>query len=69
LRQLRKVIFWCHLAAGVTAGVVVLIMCVTGVLLAYQRQITEWADRRGYAVARPSPDAARLPVEALLVNT
>ena len=36
---LRKVLFWCHLAAGVTAGVVILIMSVTGVLLAYEQQI------------------------------
>lgn len=35
LRQLRNVIFWCHLAAGACAGVVILIMSVTGVLLAY----------------------------------
>jgi uncharacterized iron-regulated membrane protein len=60
------VVFWCHLAAGVTAGLVILNMCVTGVLLAYERQLTRWADTRGYEVSRPSPDAARLPVETLL---
>jgi uncharacterized iron-regulated membrane protein len=66
LTQLRKVIFWCHLVAGVGAGVVVLIMSVTGVLLAYERQLTRWADTRGYKVSRPSPEAARIPVETLL---
>jgi uncharacterized iron-regulated membrane protein len=68
LKQLRRVIFWCHLVAGVTAGIVILIMSVTGVLLAYERQMERWADTRDYMVARPSPDAARLPVEALLAK-
>ena len=53
---LRKVLFWCHLAAGVTAGVVILIMSVTGALLTYEKQIIAWADTRHYAVAPPSAE-------------
>jgi uncharacterized iron-regulated membrane protein len=68
LKQLRKVIFWCHLAAGVTAGIVIFIMSVTGVLLTYERQIERWADTRGYTVSKPSPDAPRLSVEELLAR-
>lgn len=68
LKQLRRVIFWCHLVAGATAGVVILIMSVTGVLLAYQRQIERWADTRDYTVTRPGIDAARLPLETLLAK-
>ncbi|HEX8561043.1 MAG TPA: PepSY-associated TM helix domain-containing protein [Pyrinomonadaceae bacterium] len=68
MRLFRKVIFWCHLAAGVFAGVVVLVMSVTGVLLAYERQLTAWADTRGYRAAPPAPGASRLPVEALLAG-
>jgi uncharacterized iron-regulated membrane protein len=68
LKQFRRIIFWCHLAAGVTAGLVILIMSVTGVLLAYERQIERWADTRDYTVTRPSPDAARMPVEVLLAR-
>lgn len=63
----RKFLFWLHLATGVAAGLVILIMSVTGVLLMYERQILEWADR-GYLDERsgpPDPDAARLPVETL----
>jgi uncharacterized iron-regulated membrane protein len=60
--------FWCHLAAGACAGIVILIMSVTGVLLAYQKQIERWADTRGYVGARPSADATRLPLEALLAK-
>ena len=68
MKLFRKVIFWCHLAAGVFAGVVVLIMSVTGVLLTYEKQLTVWADERGSQVAPPTPGAARLPVEALVAS-
>jgi uncharacterized iron-regulated membrane protein len=61
--MIRKVLFWLHLGAGISAGLVILVMCATGVLLAYERQATDWAD--GYRVAPPSPDASRLGVEAL----
>jgi hypothetical protein len=30
--KLRRVIFWLHLAAGMTAGVIILAMSITGVL-------------------------------------
>jgi uncharacterized iron-regulated membrane protein len=46
--RLRTVLFWMHLTSGVAAGLVILMMCVTGALLTYQRQITAWADMRGY---------------------
>jgi uncharacterized iron-regulated membrane protein len=61
--MLRKAFFWTHLVAGVTAGVVILIMSVTGVLLTYERQMTEWAD--GHVVTKPSADAVPLSVEQL----
>jgi uncharacterized iron-regulated membrane protein len=57
---LRKAVFWVHLAVGVAAGIVILVMSATGVLLMYERQITEWADR-GYRSTPPSPGAARQP--------
>lgn len=66
MKLFRKVIFWCHLVAGVAAGLIILTMCVTGVLLAYERQITYWADTRGYQVQPPSPAATRQGVETLL---
>jgi uncharacterized iron-regulated membrane protein len=64
---LRTVIFWLHLSAGLVAGVVVLIMSVTGVLLTYEKQMVGWAERSPDAAA-PSPDAARLPLDALLAS-
>ena len=64
---LRTAIFWIHLAVGLVLGAIILLMSVTGVLLMYERQITEWADR-GYRSAPPSPGAQRLPVETLLAR-
>lgn len=42
---LRKAVFWVHLVCGLTTGVVILMMSVTGVLLTYQKQMNQWADR------------------------
>lgn len=44
--KVRTFIFWSHLVAGVLAGLVILMMSVTGVLLTYERQITAWAENR-----------------------
>ncbi len=68
MRRLRKVIFWCHLPVGVMAGIIILIMSVTGVLLAYEKQIIAWADSRNCREVLPSPDSARLPVETLIAG-
>jgi uncharacterized iron-regulated membrane protein len=69
MKLFRKVLFWLHLTVGVVAGLVILIMSVTGVLLTYERQITYWADTRNYQIAPPSPDATRLSIDALLAKT
>ena len=38
---MRRVLFWSHLLAGVAAGVVILIMSITGALLGFERQIVD----------------------------
>ena len=43
-------------------------MCVTGVLLSYEKQITAWADTRGYRSAPPTPETQHLPVETLIAK-
>jgi uncharacterized iron-regulated membrane protein len=65
--NIRTVIFWLHLTAGVVAGVVVLIMCVTGILLTYEKQMVAWAERSPLA-APPSPNAPRLSIETLIAG-
>jgi uncharacterized iron-regulated membrane protein len=60
----RRFLFWIHLTAGCLAGLVIFVMSVTGVLLAYRRQVITWADR-GFQ-SHPAPGAQRLPLEELL---
>jgi uncharacterized iron-regulated membrane protein len=66
MKLFRKVLFWMHLSAGLFAAIVVVIMSVTGVLLTYELQLQQW--EAGGTVAVPaSPEAERLPLEALIV--
>jgi uncharacterized iron-regulated membrane protein len=62
---LRRIVFWPHLIAGVLAGLVILLMSVTGVLLTYERQMIAWADS-GFRSTAPAPDAEPLAIDALL---
>jgi uncharacterized iron-regulated membrane protein len=62
---LRRLFFWFHLCLGSIAGLVILIMSVTGVLLTYVRQINSWADHR-FRHDPPRPGVSRLPLETLL---
>jgi uncharacterized iron-regulated membrane protein len=62
----RRFLFWIHLTAGSVAGIVILAMSVTGILLAYRRQITNWGDR-GFQV-QPAAGAQRLLLEQLLAS-
>jgi len=62
----RRVIFWCHLTAGVTCGLVILVMCVTGALLAFQPQILSLLERHVRRVQPSRPRAERIPVSAML---
>ncbi|HEX6749512.1 MAG TPA: PepSY-associated TM helix domain-containing protein [Longimicrobium sp.] len=64
----RTVLFWCHLATGITVGLVVLVMSVTGVLLTYEKQMTQSANARAYTVAPPSPGAPRLAPDELVAR-
>jgi uncharacterized iron-regulated membrane protein len=63
---MRKVFFWLHLTAGVTAGLVVFVMAATGVLLTYERQMLDWANAR--LRTAPPPEASRLPLGALVAK-
>ena len=66
MKTLRRIVFWLHLATGVSAGVVVLIMSVTGVLLTYEKQMLRWADTRTYRQPPPEAGAQRLPIDRLV---
>lgn len=57
--KFRRILFWTHLVAGAAAGLVILLMSVTGVVLTYEAQWNEWA-RRDYRSER----AASAPLTA-----
>jgi uncharacterized iron-regulated membrane protein len=64
---LRSFIFWPHLVAALSAGVVILVMCVTGVLLTFERQLLAWADRDFRSVRTAAADS-ELPIDELLAR-
>ena len=65
--NLRPLILWPHLIAGVLAGIVILLMSVTGVLLTYERQILAWADSQYRSVA-PAPNAPPLSIDGIVAG-
>jgi uncharacterized iron-regulated membrane protein len=66
--KLRKSIFWLHLTAGVVVGSVILVMSVTGVLLAFERQIVAYAERDMLTVTSTASDAPRLSLDILVAK-
>jgi len=65
MKRLRTIVFWTHLAAALSAGVVIFIMSVTGALLAFQPQILEVIER-GVRRVEPAPGAQRMSIEAIV---
>lgn len=61
---LRRLLFWIHLTAGCVAGLVILAMSVSGVLLAYKRQVINWSD--GTFHSQAVVGTQRVPLEQLL---
>ena len=68
MKQFRKVIFWLHLISGVTAGIVIFIMSVTGALLSFEKNIIEYAEREMRFVAVPE-NGRKLSVQEILRKT
>lgn len=62
--MIRTVIFWTHLAAGLAAGLVILVMSATGVALTYERQLI--ASTVGHLRTVPPSTDAPLPLETVL---
>lgn len=60
----RTVLFWTHLGSGILAGLVIFTMSVTGIVLAFERQIVAWADHAAIENAGEGP--LRLPLDEVL---
>jgi len=68
MKIFRKIIFWLHLIAGVLAGIFIIVMCVTGSLLAFESNILEYAEREMRVVEVPSENQNRLPIPELIAR-
>jgi uncharacterized iron-regulated membrane protein len=66
MKLFRTVLFWTHLVTGAVAGVVIFIMSVTGVILTYEKQMLEWADRSQSGLVPSAGSAPNLAPEVLL---
>lgn len=64
--QLRRAIFWTHLAAGCAAGVVILLLGATGVVLTYERQILGAAEAASWPA--PPSGAERRSLDTLIAD-
>ena len=62
--MIRKTVFWMHLCGGALAGLVILMMSVTGTVLTYERQIQVWEDRSYFQ--EPAAGAQALSLDDLL---
>jgi uncharacterized iron-regulated membrane protein len=61
----RKILFWVHLVAGVISGLSIAIMCFTGTVLAFDKEITAWSERDARRAEQPAPGAPRLSLDEL----
>jgi uncharacterized iron-regulated membrane protein len=65
--MIRRVLFWIHLTAGVVAGLVILLMSVTGTLLAFQQSVLAVLERGQRRVEVPA-GAVPLELDTLLAR-
>jgi uncharacterized iron-regulated membrane protein len=61
----RTVLFWIHLVAGLISGLSIGIMCFTGTVLAFEKELVAWSERDARLVAAPAPGTPRLSFEAM----
>ncbi|HKX60909.1 MAG TPA: PepSY-associated TM helix domain-containing protein [Verrucomicrobiae bacterium] len=66
--KLRSLIFWIHLASGVTAGAIILVMSLTGAAIAFEKELLAWAERDNRFVTPPTGEAPRLSMESLVAR-
>jgi len=65
VQSTRTILFWIHLVAGTVAGLVILVMSVTGTLLTFQQSVLKIIERPQRVIV-PPPGAGRLDLDTLL---
>jgi uncharacterized iron-regulated membrane protein len=66
MKRFRSILFWTHLASGLIAGISIAIMCFTGAALAFEGEISAWAERDARRITPPAADAPRLAIDDLI---
>jgi len=64
----RKTLFWIHLLAGLIAGLSIAIMCFTGTLLAFEKELVAYAERDARRIVTPAGESPRLALTELLAR-
>lgn len=62
---IRRFLFWLHLVAGLISGLSIGIMCFTGTVLAFEKELVAWAERGIRRIEPPAAGAARLSIDAM----
>jgi uncharacterized iron-regulated membrane protein len=68
MKVVRTTVFWLHMGVGCVAGLVILVMYVTGLLRAFERQINTWADVPAVLQEQSDSTAAPAPLESILAG-
>ncbi|MBX3741397.1 MAG: PepSY domain-containing protein [Akkermansiaceae bacterium] len=66
MRFFKKSVFWLHLATGLAAGLIILILGLTGVIMSFERQILE--ANHGVKVTKATPEQVVAGPEKILGN-
>ncbi len=62
--RFRQILFWVHLVAGLIAGASIGIMCFTGTMLAFEKELTAWSERDARRVEVPA-NTSRLSLDKM----
>lgn len=57
-----------HLWLGIASGLVLFVVCLTGTILTFEKEIVEWTDAERYHVEAPA-GAAVIPIDQLVAKT
>jgi uncharacterized iron-regulated membrane protein len=63
--KFRAILFWVHLGVGVSAGLLILMMAVSGSLLAYEKQVVTALEKKTKKVVPPAAGVSRLSLDLL----
>ena len=66
--KIRRIIFWFHLAAASIAGLVILILCISGATLVFASQILDWSVRDARHPGAPAVLSGRLSLDEALAH-